>query len=110
MLGLLMEAYLILRQSDSRPWIDGQMPNPEAQAAYAEAQQILKPLQDVHDRESELLRKFESTTDPLVANAIHAQIDVSRTKWTDLCNQYTDAIARYTVAVQVAGAPRDRIG
>jgi hypothetical protein len=85
------------------------MPNAEARAAYDEAQQILKPLQQVHERESELLRKFEATTDPLAANAIHAQIDVLRTEWTDLFNKYTDAIARYTVAVQNAREPRERL-
>jgi len=85
------------------------MPTDEARAAYDEAQKILKPLQAVHEREAELLRKFETTTDPLEANAIHAQIDVLRTEWTDLFNQYTDAIARYTVAVQQAREPRERL-
>ena len=83
------------------------MPNAEARAAYTEAQKILKLLHDVHEREAELLHKFDLTTDKLEAHAIHAQIDVLRTEWTDLFNQYTDAIAQYTVAVQKAREPRE---
>jgi hypothetical protein len=85
------------------------MPYAEAQAAHAEAQQILNPLHDVHEREGELLRKCESSADPLVRHAIHAQIDDLRTEWADLFSQYTDAIARYTVALQNARGRRERL-
>jgi hypothetical protein len=79
------------------------MPTPEARAAYSDAQHLLERLRRVHTREIDLLNKsHEATTDE--GRAVLAEIDRVRTEWTDLFKEYSDAIARYTVAVEKSRA------
>jgi hypothetical protein len=80
------------------------MPTPEARSAYYDAQHLLERLRDIHTREITLLDEFCATADDAESAVLHGQIDELRTEWTDTFRESTDAIARYTFAVEQSRA------
>jgi uncharacterized coiled-coil DUF342 family protein len=84
------------------------MPNTEARTAYSEAMNLMRSMRDLHEREAALLLATEEELDPQ-SHALNKQIGELRSEWTDLFHQYSDAMARYTVALEQSRAPREEL-
>lgn len=76
------------------------MPTPEARTAYAEAMNLMRAMRDLHEREAALLLATEEEADAQQSHALDKQVCALRSEWTDLFNQYSDAMARYTLAME----------
>jgi hypothetical protein len=84
------------------------MPNADARTAYSEAMNLMRSMRDLHEREAALLLATEEELDPQQSHALNKQIGELRSEWTDLFHQYSDAMARYTVAMEQSRAPREK--
>jgi hypothetical protein len=69
----------------------------------------MKSMRDLHEREAVLLLASETNVGPVPRRAAQQEIDGLRTEWTELFNNYSDAMARYTFALQQDRAPREHL-
>jgi hypothetical protein len=83
------------------------MPNPEARAAYSEAMGLMRSMRDLHAREAVLLRATQGdSADAQQLHEVDAQVGALRSEWTELFNKYSQAMTRYTFAVDGGRTPK----
>jgi hypothetical protein len=82
------------------------MPSNEARAAFNEAQRIAVHMQDKHSQEEGLVVALEQITDEGDRRAIERELAHVRHEWLEMSHAYTDAVGRFTAAVEAARQKR----
>jgi hypothetical protein len=78
------------------------MPSPEARAAFDEAQRYADQMRDIHSQELALASQMALAGDRDEIERIKIELVRTRREWTDLAAKYTEALKRYTGAVEKA--------
>jgi hypothetical protein len=78
------------------------MPSPEARSAFNEAQRYAAQMRDIHSQELALASQMALAGDRPEIERIETELVRTRGEWTDLAAQYTEALKRYTAAVERA--------
>jgi hypothetical protein len=80
----------------------GGMSSAEARTAYADAKKFAESLRAIHEREMKLLAKIENASDRRDLTSLHKEMIALRSIWSNLLGRYTEAIARFSAAVEAA--------
>jgi hypothetical protein len=78
------------------------MPSPEARAAFDEAQKYAARMREIQSHESALISQMALADSREAIEKIETELTRSRHEWTDLAAKYTEALKRYTAAVERA--------
>ncbi len=78
------------------------MPNAEARAAFSEAQNLAARMRRMHEQEESLVRVLKSSAGDEANERISAELAGVRRDWAGLFKEYSNAMQRYTLAVEMS--------
>lgn len=75
------------------------MPNPEARAAYNEAQEHSAAMREIHAREMSLMAMLDALPSGQDGTQLSAELIGLRDQWMERMREYQEATARFIAAI-----------
>jgi hypothetical protein len=78
------------------------MPNPEARAAFDDAQRLAGELKQIQDQAEAINDTLKRPNDSASETQLHGELRRMWQEWDRLFSEYCNAMQRYTLAVEVS--------